>query len=213
MKDFDDKEKLLLQRFRVMLEQRTFDEIDIAAFLILIRDHLNDKDVPYIREFGDLIAHRKERKKGIMHKSMENAIEKNYQVSRTGAVVNYQGIKPAAWEEEWQKVAQLCKFTLTEPMLKEITACIYSLAQYTRFVIQLGSTNYEGRAVLAIDDHNNLYLCTAEKKTSVFHIVFAKYGPYKITDQAKRPLIKEPVQTFRENGVLHLKTASGITIF
>lgn len=212
MEKFDNKEKLLLQRFRTKLEQRSFDEIEISAFLILIRDHLSGQGVPYIREFGDLIAHRKARDQGKMHKSMENAIINNYQISRTGAAVNYQGIQPAAWKDEWEKAAQLCKFTLTEPMMKEITACIYSLAQYTQLV-QLDSKALTGHVALAIDIHNNLCLCTAETTSSAPFICFAKYGPYDIPEQTKRGLLREPVQTFREKGELHLKTASGITIF
>lgn len=85
--------------------------------------------------------------------------------------------------------------------------CIYSLAQDAQYTRQTADgITYSGKIELFQDDKGNLSLCTTEGNPHSLYIYFAQYGPYK---NVQNMPIQESVETFREDSVLHLKTASG----
>lgn len=56
MEEIDFKEQLILDHYKDILQDRTFDEYDILGFLITVWHHL--KKDSCIHELADLIAHR-----------------------------------------------------------------------------------------------------------------------------------------------------------
>lgn len=101
---FDLKEKSMLAYYKNILEQRLFDEYDILGFLIFIRRHLSDGKYPYIKEFADLVAHRK-RNQGKILDAISGAIKNQYQlIPGTAHVQGYVGMQYVDWEKEWQEL-------------------------------------------------------------------------------------------------------------
>ena len=71
----DEKAQQMFERLCNRIVNREFDEDDIYEFYIFIRSYLKRFKGKYkwIREWGDLIAHR-ERVEGAVLKNMKNAI-------------------------------------------------------------------------------------------------------------------------------------------
>ena len=69
----DIKESNMLKHYKQLIENREFDEYDIYAFLILIRDHIPKGKLKIFRDFADAVAHR-EKKKGISKDEIMNLV-------------------------------------------------------------------------------------------------------------------------------------------
>ena len=214
MKPMDEKEKIILKHYQKIIRDRKFDEYDILGFLIFIRRHLEKGKFPCILEFCDLIAHR-EREKGIAMEAITTAIKKGYEIEEGYKISGYEGIQKKKWSNEWEKLLGTLDIQFSESVLLEISLCIYSLAQDTQYNKTKISPDtaeeitYKGTVKLFQSICGNLNLFTTEGQSNSPFICFAQIGPYHYQKEFPSGYINEPVETFRDNGVLHLKTMSG----
>lgn len=62
-----------IRRFGEQFLSRTFDQNDVALFVVLARDYSNQGSI--IRELGDFLAHPKEKDRGIVLKAIDSAAQ------------------------------------------------------------------------------------------------------------------------------------------
>ncbi len=212
----DLKEKNLLNYYKKVIEDNTFTETDIFGFLILMRNYIYEKDLTYIKEFADLIAHR-QRNQGLIKEAIKNAIDNEYEMTINNGedtIMGYNGIINTEWDSEWKKLAKDNHIKISNKTLKEITLCIYSLAQKTKYYEEDKKKKNKlgkqlGKVVLIADEINNaICLATTEKNRHSLYICFAVYEGYKISKSYNINDIssKSVSYTVRKNGVLKLIT-------
>lgn len=203
MKSMDLKEKIMLDHYQKILNDRRFDEYDILGFLIFIRRHLLEEFF-CIREFADLIAHR-ERNRGIAMKAIKGAIQNDYQ-KEVGStkILGYCGIDLEQWKTEWNRLLEMLEVEYSDILLLELSMCIFSLAQDTEYK----SDEVNGKMKLFMFSNGNLSLCTTEN-LSARYVCFATIGPFESKRGELGFPICNPVETFRKDGVLHLREISG----
>ena len=200
----DLKAKFIMEHYKKLIENREFDEFDILGFLIFIRSFIKpNKQYPLIEEFADLVAHR-EREKGKVMECIKNAIDNNYSyISNSKRIQGYCGINENDWKNEWIKFGNVFNILINDDILKEITLCIFSLAQKTIYNDKKG---HNGMIEFdAVSKSGEIALLTTEGKKDSLFICFAKYGEYIIDTKYDGVPITEIVSTFRDNGKLKLK--------
>lgn len=206
---FDIKETKMLQHYKFILENRMFDEYDILGFMIFIRRHLPAKKYEYIRDFSDLIAHR-ERDKGIVVGCIAAGAKNNYALNADGKTLKgYHGIDTRKWNAEWQELGKEFGIGINADIIKEITLCIFSLSQHTKYVCKDGISGTI-KLFFATDDF--IYLATSENQGSARWVCFAKCGSLVFVRDYTKGYLKKPVETKRENGVLRLRDEDGYII-
>lgn len=129
----DEKECIIFDHYKRIIESQMFDEYDILGFLIFIRSHIIN-GYPIIREFSDFIAHR-ERDRGIIVKNSKRVKENGYKVNKSNKILSYKGITGNEWKAEWVKLGKNFGISLTDDILSEIMLCIFSLAQFATYTI------------------------------------------------------------------------------
>ena len=201
------KEKIMIEHYKKIIENRSFDEYDIFGFLILIRRHIPKGDFPLIIELADTVGHR-EKNIGMILKNIKISIEKNYIKGRKNKITNYVGYSPEKWNNEWTRIMNYFNISVDKMILKELTLCVFSLFQEVEYK---DKTNNIGKLRMLIDPDNNkllMYTTEAKKRTP---IVCFTYLNKIIIKQKLIDFIKcEPAETFRENGILKLKNEKGI---
>ena len=200
----DSKANFMMEHYKKLIENRDFDEFDILGFLIFIRSFIKpNKQYPLIEEFADLVAHR-ERKMGKVMECIKNAIANNYSyIANSKKIQGYCGINECDWKNEWTKLGSEFHILFNEEILREITLCIFSLAQKT---IYNDKNGHKGTIEFdAVSKSGEIALLTTEGKKDSLFVCFAKYGGYIIDEKYDGVPIKEIVSTFRENGKLKLK--------
>lgn len=204
--NFDEKERIMLNHYKKIIEEREFDEYDILGFLIFVREKLNKGNLNFIPEFADLVAHRK-RNKGIVMNNIIGAIKNGYAI-KNHKVQGYQGINWESWQKEWNRLALELGININNDIIIEITICIYSLAQYTKYDDANGCS---GKIELFVDGTtNSLCLCTTEGHGNSFFVCLAKFGNFNINKSLfDSGHIKEPVETLRTKDKLILKCSKG----
>jgi len=213
----DLKERYLLNCYKKLIENNNFTEIDIYGFLILMRNYIYEADLPYIKEFADLIAHR-QRTKGIIKKDIKNAIDTKYKITVSNGkntVIGYNGIINTKWDNEWKKLGKDNNIKISNRTLREITLCIYSLAQKTKYYEEDSKKKSKlGKQIgklkfFADKESNAIALITTENNRHSFHICFAKYEGYKINESYElEDFVSKCVSyTVRKNGILKLMTS------
>ncbi len=212
----DLKEKYLLKCYKEKIENNNFTEIDIYGFLILMRNYIYETNLLYIKEFADLIAHR-QRNQGLIKESIKNAIDNEYEMiinNGKDIIMGYNGIINTEWDSEWKKLAKDNHMKISNKTLKEITLCIYSLAQKTKYYEEDKKKKNKlgkqlGKVVLIADEINDaICLATTENNRHSLYICFAVYEGYKISKSYNINDIssKSVSYTVRKNGVLKLIT-------
>jgi len=197
----DNKEIAILNHYRNIIEQKKFDEYDILGFLIFIRRHI-EKEYTYIFEFANLIAHR-ERDHGIVMKCIAGAIENQYQTKKNGkTVIGYSGMRYETWVNEWKRFAEQYNFTLDKNIIKEITICVFSLAQYANYDDKKGHT---GHIELFMGKDHSLGLTTVGNEPGSLYVCFAKCENFVFKIELSAGHFKAPIETERINGVLMIK--------
>jgi hypothetical protein len=142
----DKKELSLLTYYYNKVTSDSFDEKDVYAFLILLRDH-TEKDTP-AREFGDFIAHRERDRGAFMQKLLKQAelcneiIFKNIQpitqeqhdkiFALTNEVYTFDKIKDSFNKAVRSPAIAFKEFT--DIQIKNILVCIISLFHEVNFV-------------------------------------------------------------------------------
>jgi hypothetical protein len=203
---FDKKEQKMILHYKNLLENFLFDEYDILGFLMLIREHIrkvNEKS--YVLEFADLIAHRK-RDRGWVQDAIKAGMENCYEtISGSKRVKEYQGIEYNGWRTEWENLFAELNIKSSKRLLDEITICIFSLANGTRYDDKKGHT---GNLVVCFSK-NVMALVTTEGKADSFYVCFFKYeiSNFEIYDMTiKKKWVSE---TIRENGIIKLMDDEG----
>lgn len=136
--------------------------------MIFVRSYIGlSADFKTINEFSNLIAHRK-RNRGRVMESIEVAIKNNYEVAKgTKKIKGYNGIHYNEWEKEWYKLGEKFDIKFTPKIIKEVTICIFLIAQFTEYK----SGNYSGRIEI-LRSENSLHLVTTEGEPKPLFITF-----------------------------------------
>ena len=191
-------------RYGIIIEillKKNFDEYDILGFLIFIRDHVKDT-CHYITEFANLIAHR-DRDQGIVMRCISAAIDNQYQTKKDKrTVIGYFGMRYETWVDEWKRFSNQYNFSLDKSIIKEITICVFSLAQYTNYDDKKGHT---GHVELFQGKDNSLGLITVGNDPGSLRICFAKCDNFKFEKELFGGHFKEPIKTERVDGSLRIK--------
>lgn len=206
----DLKEQYIMNHFKTLITSNAFDEYDILGFLIFIRRHLRDALYPNIKEFANLIAHR-ERDRGHVNDCIVTAIKNEYETEQDGKkVVGYQGMDYDVWVKEWKKFGREFDITFEDNTIEELTLCVFSLAQYTKYTDGNGAGS--GRIDLFIGKDNSIALTTTEGKSDSLYICFSKFGNFKLCREIPAGHLRNPVEAVRVDGKLRLRDSIGYII-
>ena len=194
----DDKEILILQHYKYIIENRLFDEYDILGFLIFIRRHINN--FPCILEFSNLIAHR-ERNKGIAMDCISVVQNNEYTlVKGSNKVDGYNGIPFETISEELSRIGDLFSIKISEVVIREICVCIFSLSQFTTY----RKKEAKGKITLNQGANGFLALSTTEGEYDSIYVTFSMVPGIKHINEYPVGIIDVPVQTVRMDGILKL---------
>ena len=203
----DIKESNMLKHYKHLIENREFDEYDIYAFLILIRDHIPNGKYQIFKEYADAVAHRK-KNKGIMIDNIKTCIKNNYETINGTKVKDYHGFSIESWNSQLKDLMNNFNINVNKLIIKELTLCIFSLFQELIFVDE--SNNKIGKLVMLVNpDHNQIDLCTSEGTTNSLMVCFAKLDNIIITQDFFEVINNIPSEVVREKGVLKLKNSKG----
>ena len=207
--EFDEKELLWLEKYKYIIESYSFDECDLLGFLIFIRNFVNkhEKELNYIKEFCDLVAHRS-RNRGIAMSAIKSAEKNKYCLNEDGTVKGYHGIDSKKWIDQWKLLFNWLEFKVTDRMIQEITLCVFSIAQG----MECRNGTFKGEIHLFQNQNGNLYLTTCEGEKDSQFINFACSGKYDFKFFYVFGYIDETVITYRENNELHLKSKNHLII-
>lgn len=208
--NYDEKERLMISYYFDLISRFEFTEYDILGFLIVLRRELDKDKYKYISEFSNLIAHRN-RNRGIAMDAIKGAIENNYRfVDGTKKIQGYHGIPYDKWVSEWKSLAEYFSVGISDETIHDITICVFSLAQNTLYDCKEKTKHYSGKIELFASKDRELALSTHDLNEANTYIWFAS--------TSNKPLeklipINDTVETFRENGILHLRTSCGNVLF
>lgn len=207
----DAKANLILKHYKQLIETRRFDEFDILGFLIFIRGYIPKGKYQYIREFSDLIAHRR-RDEGVIMDCVKNAIKNSYALRRDGKrVKGYSGMNYVTWKKQWKSLGKDLGIDLdSNVIIQEMSVCIFSLAHFSRY----SDGEVSGKVLLCHSEEKELGLCTVEDNPDAPYVCFATCGPFENMKKSPGGIIREPIETFRDNesGILHLGIANNLII-
>lgn len=197
------KDKKILDHYKHLFDNYLFDEYDVLGFLIFIREQIDPSTCQFIQEFADLIAHRS-RNQGIIRENIVKSIGSNYSCNAKGHVIGYNGAKWDAWLNEWNRLGKQIDFDFSkdkEELLKQITICIISLAQDTKYY---DKDVIIGKVESFIDGGKNLLLVTTEGKSDGLMVCLMKCGPFNNIVDKNDGFFNYPLETKRENEKLCL---------
>ncbi len=238
--NIDEKAKKILLHYKNIIEDRSFDEYDILGFLIFIRGIIPENEYNYIHEFCNTIAHRN-RDRGIIYNSVRCAIESNYELKNNLLIIkNYSGIKEETWYKQWNKAGMSLDININMEIIKDITLCVFSLVQNSIYDVKAAvdqdgdgvrSKTYEEKKnsdksieneIKEIEYHGGICLCqTASNEIALLTYDDSKYSKmgclsktdkYDFVRTFPAGLIRKPVETVREKGILRLKDEDGFII-
>ena len=211
--NYDEKERLMISHYFDLLIRNDFTEYDLLGFLIVLRRGLNKKKYGCIFDFSNLIAHRN-RDRGIAVNAIKGAIQNEYQfVDGTKKIQGYHGIHYDKWVSEWKSLAEYFSFDISDETIHDITICVFSLAQNTIYDCgkkKNGKDHYHGEIELFAAKNREVMLSIHELNEENTYIWFASTSNKPIKDLLP---INATVETFRENGILHLRTSTGDILF
>ena len=205
---FDEKEKLMLEHYRKVIESDLFDEYDILGFLIFIRRHIKGEKYELIAEFADLVAHRG-RDRGIVMNAIQGAIDNDYKPEEGSThIKGYHGIYYVDWKAKWVELGKEYKIKLSDARILDITVCIFSLAQFTEY----RNGKYKGHIEIFQQNHNELFLATIEDGKGSPYINFAMCNSLVFVKEYLAGHISGSVETVRIDKILRLKDKDGFII-
>lgn len=214
----DEKTTYLLHFHCEKLSSHTFDETDLLTLIVLSRQYLNPKDQGLIRDFGDLIAHRR-RNRGIAIDAIIKADSYGYsRINNNGRTVirGYKGIDETEWKTEWIRLGQRFNCVFDDKTIQELSLCAISLLQFTEYERKVRSSKllfWKKRKIHATinllqSDDKKLIAYTIEDKSKE-PVVFMCLNnvDYKIMYPGRT--ITDPVIAVRDNGTLILQNNKG----
>ena len=206
----DNKEQQIMKHYKMLIEANMFDEYDILGFLIFIRRHLDDNKHANIKEFSHLVAHS-ERDRGHVNDCIVTAIEKQYKTEQgSKKVVGYHGMNYDDWVKEWKDVGTKFDITFADNTFEELTLCVFSLAQFTKYNDLKGRGS--GTMELFIADDNSLLLTTTEGNRDSLYVCFSTFGCFKPCREISAGYLRNPVEAVRIDGKLRLRDSEGYII-
>lgn len=211
--NYDEKERLMISHYFDLIAQNAFTEYDILGFLIVLRRGLDKEEYQYIFDFSNLVAHRN-RNRGVAVNAIKGAIQNEYQfVDGTKKIQGYRGIHYDQWVFEWKSLAEYFSVDVSDETIHDITICVFSLAQNTLYdcgKMNGSNSHHYGQIELFAAKSREVMLGTHELNEENTYIWFASTSNKPIKDLMP---INATVETFRENGILHLRTVDGDIIF
>lgn len=106
------------------------------------------------------------------------------------------------WVNEWKRFANQYNFSIDKNIIKEITLCVFSLAQFTKYNDKNGHT---GHIELFMGEDNSLGLITVGNEPDSLYICFAKCDNVVFERKLFAGHFEEPIETERINGTLRIK--------
>ncbi len=215
-KGYDLKECFLIRFYCEKLRNHTFDETDLYSFLILVRPHVNTKSHKYIADFANLIAHRK-RDRGVAFDAVSGAIKHDYNevhVEGQKVIEGFRGIETAKWHSEWKDLGEEFGFAFDDRTINEITLCMFSILQFTKYEKKVKFQNNEKtvRATIFLlqSDDGQLSAATLEDGKECPFIIFFLMRNLNFAKLYPSRLIKDPVIAIRTpDGILILQNGKG----
>ena len=206
----DAKERQMLNFYYDKMRSEIFDEKDIYVFFILIR-RFTESDwftsrfhkENWIREIGDLIAHR-ERRKGKIYNSLK-AVRK-IDMYHSGKVPNCEGLQANEFCEMLNfLLEQLGYERLCDRIMTDVLLCVYSVLQLSQYVeINKKLKTVIGRVIIIIFE-NELCLATDDTENEL-HVVLSKieniYLTTEIIKSKKIIFCSNPITVCRSGGKL-----------
>lgn len=200
--DIKGKKLLSLNHFKNLIESDSFNEYDILAFLIFIRNTIvpSNDEYSYIRDFCDWIAHSN-RDRGVAYTAikgaMDNSIGNRYVITEDGKVLGYTGIPEKVLFNQWKELLDELLIETTEAIVRHLIICTFSLVQDSCIHNKEGmNTDVE---LIITKDGQDISLNTHEHKQDIQTVVFARiHGIETNTD-----IIGKVIEVIRnEDGIL-----------
>lgn len=199
------KELINLEHYRYLIENRKFNEYDIIGFLVLIREHLDQKINPIFYDIANGTAHRK-RNKGRIYDSIYFAILNHYRINNKNQVNGYDGILKEEWDKECLNIGKQFNIKITPIVFKELAICMMSIIHRSEYVTNNKSINKSisiKGSIEIMTECDNISLLTSDDINKIT-VCFMKVE--NIIVLKKNSFILEPVETYRKNKFLYLKT-------
>ena len=198
-KFMDEKAQQIFERLCNKVVNGEFDEDDIYEFYIFIRSYLKSFKGKYkwIREWGDLIAHR-ERNEGAVLRNMKNAISNGYAVIEgTNQIKGYHGMEEGELEKEFSDLFREAGYAVSVQALKEIKLCTFSIANFSRYKI----SDKPGRTgqVRLVQTQSGLELCSHAGERDDFYIGLSILKGNYIDKDFPCGFIDKPIEVRRKN--------------
>ena len=198
-KFMDEKAQQIFERLCNKVVNGEFDEDDIYEFYIFIRSYLKSLKGKYkwIREWGDLIAHR-ERNEGAVLRNMKNAISNGYAVIEgTNQIKGYHGMEEGELEKEFSDLFREAGYAVSVQALKEIKLCTFSIANFSRYKI----SDKPGRTgqVRLVQTQSGLALCSHAGERDDFYIGLSILKGNYIDKDFPCGFIDKPIEVRRKN--------------
>lgn len=195
----DEKAQQIFERLCNKVVNGEFDEDDIYEFYIFIRSYLKSFKGKYkwIREWGDLIAHR-ERNEGAVLRNMKNAISNGYAVIEgTNQIKGYHGMEEGELEKEFSDLFREAGYAVSVQALKEIKLCTFSIANFSRYKI----SDKPGRTgqVRLVQTQSGLALCSHAEERDDFYIGLSILKGNYIDKDFPCGFIDKPIEVRRKN--------------
>lgn len=195
----DEKAQQIFERLCNKVVNGEFDEDDIYEFYIFIRSYLKSFKGKYkwIREWGDLIAHR-ERNEGAVLRNMKNAISNGYAVIEgTNQIKGYHGMEEGELEKEFSDLFREAGYAVSVQALKEIKLCTFSIANFSRYKI----SDKPGRTgqVRLVQTQSGLELCSHAGERDDFYIGLSILKGNYIDKDFPCGFIDKPIEVRRKN--------------
>ena len=201
------KELNNLEHYKYLIENRKFDEYDIMGFLVLIREHINQKKNPMIYDIANGTAHRK-RNKGKIYDSMYYAVLNNYSTNKEGHVEGYHGIFNDEWKIECSNLSQQFHIKITHIISIELAICMFSIVHRSEYQTNSKSINKEisiKGSIEMLTNKDNLSILTSDDINKIT-VCFMKIDNVEIFK--KDFFIMNVVETYRKKGFLYLKSGN-----
>ena len=198
-KFMDEKAQQIFERLCNKVVNGEFDEDDIYEFYIFIRSYLKSFKGKYkwIREWGDLIAHR-ERNEGAVLRNMKNATSNGYAVIEgTNQIKGYHGMEEGELEKEFSDLFREAGYSVSVQALKEIKLCTFSIANFSRYKI----SDKPGRTgqVRLVQTQSGLALCSHAGERDDFYIGLSILKGNYIDKDFPCGFIDKPIEVRRKN--------------
>ena len=195
----DEKAQQIFERLCNKVVNGEFDEDDIYEFYIFIRSYLKSFKGKYkwIREWGDLIAHR-ESNEGAVLRNMKNAISNGYAVIEgTNQIKGYHGMEEGELEKEFSDLFREAGYAVSVQALKEIKLCTFSIANFSRYKI----SDKPGRTgqVRLVQTQSGLALCSHAGERDDFYIGLSILKGNYIDKDFPCGFIDKPIEVRRKN--------------